>query len=543
MSLELSEMFEKADSATAMPGFKSMDFWPGSLVAFIYSLLFIFLPCQASAFAAGEVVFSVGPAKVFPRDIPSQRGLALFEGDVIVTEAGAHVHVRFADGALLSVRPHSRLSIERYQYEAQKPTEAAVKFRLESGTARSITGKAGEAAKDRFRLNTPVAAIGVRGTDFVVATDASSSAVAVNAGAVVVSPLGGGCAPEALGPCAGSLVKELSASMVGTLARVEGGKVELMGIRDLPPSRIAPPAQAEPKSVVTVPNQMPQVSAQNSTGVPLNTGLQTPTAAAQIAVVGVGIATPDANSGAIQVPAVTNQDSIHMSRSQELAAKVISSIAQTTELDAAKRVQSSDEIQRASVLASEEAQRASALVAEEAKRAALSPSVLSWGRWGQAVLPGDANPPQSLPQNPNFSTIVLSDGIYVLSGPQNARWSPAREGLYEYVLRDSKAYLRDAHGALSAGQISNGSLSIDLASASFQSRLTGTHPQVSGPIEVSAKGYLQDDGVFRSSLISEAAVTGVLVAQGREAAYVFKQNVNSLTGSSAEFAGLTRWGR
>ena len=33
---------------------------------------------------------------------------------------------------------------------------------------RSITGQWGEAARDRFRLNTPIAAIGVRGTDFIV---------------------------------------------------------------------------------------------------------------------------------------------------------------------------------------------------------------------------------------------------------------------------------------------------------------------------------------------------------------------------------------
>lgn len=42
-----------------------------------------------------------------------------------------------------------------------------VRFKLETGVARAISGTAAESAKDRFRLNTPLVAIGVRGTDLL----------------------------------------------------------------------------------------------------------------------------------------------------------------------------------------------------------------------------------------------------------------------------------------------------------------------------------------------------------------------------------------
>ena len=46
------------------------------------------------------------------------------------------------------------------------PSDSQVKLNLIEGTARAVSGEAAKAAKERFRLNTPIAAIGVRGTDY-----------------------------------------------------------------------------------------------------------------------------------------------------------------------------------------------------------------------------------------------------------------------------------------------------------------------------------------------------------------------------------------
>ena len=54
----------------------------------------------------------------------------------------------------------------------QQPASSEVRLQVDHGITRSISGRATEVDKNRFRLNTPVAAIGVRGTDFIVqATD------------------------------------------------------------------------------------------------------------------------------------------------------------------------------------------------------------------------------------------------------------------------------------------------------------------------------------------------------------------------------------
>ena len=91
------------------------------------------------------------------------------------------------------MRPNSTLEVVEYLFDGDDPSKSAVKFNLQEGVARSISGEAAKAARDRFRLNTPVAAIGVRGTDFVVGADSSSTRALVNEGSIVISPFSASC--------------------------------------------------------------------------------------------------------------------------------------------------------------------------------------------------------------------------------------------------------------------------------------------------------------------------------------------------------------
>ena len=136
----------------------------------------------------GEATMVIGTAKLASVDGAArlvERGTPIRIGDRVETEAGGHVHVRFVDGGRLSVRPLSRLQVENYSHSAQQPAQTAIRFRLDEGVVRSITGSWGEAARDRFRLNTPVAAIGVKGTDFIVKSDAEKTSASVYTGAIV----------------------------------------------------------------------------------------------------------------------------------------------------------------------------------------------------------------------------------------------------------------------------------------------------------------------------------------------------------------------
>lgn len=219
--------------------------------------------------AVGEITLAVGPVvKTSADGTPEtvQRGSVVMPGDRLDTAEGGMVHVRFIDGALVSLRPGSRLWVQDYRYDPHQVANSLVRFRLDKGVARAISGAAAEGAKERFRLNTPLVAIGVRGTDFVVRTSEDATSAAVNQGAIVMAPFDAGCLAQALGPCTSPGAKLLSADMGRLLvefrpaltqpeirpaqalaaARPESGDVTTAGVN--PGGTVSAPARAAPPS-------------------------------------------------------------------------------------------------------------------------------------------------------------------------------------------------------------------------------------------------------------------------------------------------------
>lgn len=220
-----------------------------------YSLCML-LAATRAAWAAGEPVAEVSLAIGVSHLVDAAghtsavaRGMSVHVGERIETEPGGHVHLRFVDGAFVSVRPGSRLVVETYRYDAARPQDSAIRFTLEQGVARAISGKGAEAARERFRLNTPIAAIGVRGTDFVVLAEPERVRVAINSGAIVLTPLGEGCLADALGPCATTASRALSAEMGMVMLEFQRqqGAPRLVPINGALPDRANPPAPEEPR--------------------------------------------------------------------------------------------------------------------------------------------------------------------------------------------------------------------------------------------------------------------------------------------------------
>lgn len=174
----------------------------------------------------GQVSMLIGQAHLIRSDgtrVSLAHGSQIRAGDRIETAANGHVHVRFVDNGHASVRPDSALEVQAYRFDAQQPEAAEVRLRVERGTARSISGDATALDKSRFRLNTPIAAIGVRGTDFIVQTDALGIRATVADGSIVVTPYGASCEAAGLGPCGGLDARELSASMGRVVAELRPG--------------------------------------------------------------------------------------------------------------------------------------------------------------------------------------------------------------------------------------------------------------------------------------------------------------------------------
>lgn len=211
----------------------------------------------AAAFAQetaviGSVTFQTGDARLERngQTTPLNKGQELKVGDRLLTGPDGHVHARMVDNGFISVRPSARLHIQAYTYAPQNPGTNRVGLLLESGVARTISGKAGEAAREHYRFNTPVAAIGLRGTDYVVQATPDATRVSVLHGAVTLSAYGPGCQAGNLAPCTGPLVRELAAGNPHAYmeVRAQGGLPALV----LPengkdaPSKVTPPRPEEP---------------------------------------------------------------------------------------------------------------------------------------------------------------------------------------------------------------------------------------------------------------------------------------------------------
>ena len=171
---------------------------------------------ESGSSPVGEVSLVIGKAFLTSndeRDLRVRIGDFVREGDTVRTESNGHVHIRFVDDAVLSVRPRSELQVLAYRFDPSRPENSLVKLNLLEGTARTVSGQAAKTARDRYRLNTPIAAIGVRGTDFVVSTTPDSLKALVNDGAIVVAPFSPQCLESGIGPCSFNSVELGGGSM------------------------------------------------------------------------------------------------------------------------------------------------------------------------------------------------------------------------------------------------------------------------------------------------------------------------------------------
>jgi hypothetical protein len=198
---------------------------------------------------AGQVVQAIGSARLAGN--PAKVGDKVQAGDALSTDANGYLYIKTVDGGFLILRPSSEARVLAYTIDAAQPANNRIKFELNKGVARSISGEAVKQSRQNFRFNTPVAAIGVRGTDFTVFTDAQTTRVAVVSGGVVVSGFGAGCTAQGMGPCEVSAKRELFAGQESQVLQVNRGQAvpQLLRGGSLLPDVSAPPRADEPANV------------------------------------------------------------------------------------------------------------------------------------------------------------------------------------------------------------------------------------------------------------------------------------------------------
>lgn len=100
-----------------------------------------------------------------------QKTSVIYLHDTLTTDNNSQAQIVFTDNTLLTFRPDSKFFIDQYIYKpAQKKSNSLGKYVMDliQGGFRTITGLIAKKNPSDFQINTPVATIGVRGTDFAV---------------------------------------------------------------------------------------------------------------------------------------------------------------------------------------------------------------------------------------------------------------------------------------------------------------------------------------------------------------------------------------
>ena len=90
-------------------------------------------------------------------------------GDTLNTERDSYAQVKFSDGAVMTLKPNTRIKIEDYAFDQAQPARDNSAFALLKGGLRMITGLVGKRGnQDALRMSTVTATVGIRGTTFTV---------------------------------------------------------------------------------------------------------------------------------------------------------------------------------------------------------------------------------------------------------------------------------------------------------------------------------------------------------------------------------------
>ncbi|MFQ5494592.1 MAG: FecR domain-containing protein, partial [Phycisphaerae bacterium] len=125
--------------------------------------------------AIGEVTAAEGAVTALRTDgtrVQLAEGDPVFEGDVLQTGADASVKVLFADGTQFALGESARMTIDELIYDPGADQGSAL-FSLVQGTFSFVSGAIAHTAPDAMMIRTPVAQIGIRGTELLIKVDQS----------------------------------------------------------------------------------------------------------------------------------------------------------------------------------------------------------------------------------------------------------------------------------------------------------------------------------------------------------------------------------
>ena len=148
-------------------------------------ILFILLYSISLFSSIGTVMATKGDISIIRDDttIKAKAGIDILKHDKIHTAKKSRVQIMLKDETIVTVGAKSDFSFDDYVFDGKN---SKVAMRSSRGFFRSVTGKIGKLAPQRFKVKTASATIGIRGTDFWGITGGDEEKFVCNSGQITV---------------------------------------------------------------------------------------------------------------------------------------------------------------------------------------------------------------------------------------------------------------------------------------------------------------------------------------------------------------------
>lgn len=496
-------------------------------IIFNIAFLACLLGCKAWAQTTpvARVVVSVGEAKkLSPAGQTEQLlvGSKLMAGDRIRTGSDGVAILVFSDEGRISLRADSELLIRHYEID---PTGVKTRIEIEliKGTVRQISGNASRAQPDRYRLNTPVAVIGVRGTDFLAKTTGDAVEAFVHEGKIILTPASERCQQNSCTPVAmassDSNLKYVRLSTDGRVEQREFRQGELERVFGMEIARATSPNNNRTSPLAASSSRLNESA---EAQLPEGTRLVTSTifAAYTRAEAQLFANTNKPNADLIVTPPAP-------------PATTLTPVATPTPVDSPTLVATPTPVDTPKPVATPtpivSTPQPTIVVAE-------MPKQLVWGRFSTA----SALPQQMLAsyaeasQSRHVTVGELSEYALWRANPSGAMSNDLR-GQADFRLAGAEAVLVQNSG-ISTAQVTSATLGVDFDNALFKATV-GLRHATAGAAAINVNGKINNEGVFVGTTATDR-VAGALSRDGTEAGYLFNKDV-----AAGTFRGITLWKR
>lgn len=134
-------------------------------------LVLSLLAASASAAPIGRILVAVGDvsAQRNGKTVPLKARAEIELGDLIKTGPASNAQIRLTDGAIIAIKPVTEFKFDDYQFTGKQDGTEKGAFSLIKGGFRTITGAIGKQNPQNYKVATPMANIGIRGTFYNLA--------------------------------------------------------------------------------------------------------------------------------------------------------------------------------------------------------------------------------------------------------------------------------------------------------------------------------------------------------------------------------------